>query len=255
VTDVEEPRTVADFVEALIAERGGRDRFSAVQVRLCHTIALALRDPQKVDPSTVSRLIDLLPPRVVPVERRMIPAIEFVDHFDIKLKRLLKEHAPDLLHDEMVAALADRIKDLESDGRHDLTQRERDALDLAWTLDELETAGGEVSADTLNALRGSLSGMLFPMMTAARFLAPYEVTAPSPIPDEKKRATDLPNANTAHARILPRGLRSALLRKASVLRNRLLSENHLFALGLGQHDLGHNGEFSAKSPLCRASGA
>jgi hypothetical protein len=61
-----EPRTAADFVDALIAERGGRDRFNAIQIRLCATIALALRDPSKIEPSVVRDLVAMLPPLAKP---------------------------------------------------------------------------------------------------------------------------------------------------------------------------------------------
>jgi hypothetical protein len=105
---IEEPRTVKEFVEALIAERGGRDRFSAVQVRLCHTIAWGLRDPSKVDPSTVSRLIDLLPPRVMPPEAKAaIPAIVLVDGLAHALE------ASGLDESDAVQLMRDRIAELE----------------------------------------------------------------------------------------------------------------------------------------------
>jgi hypothetical protein len=112
----DEPRTVADFVEALIAERGGRACFSAVQVRICHTVALALRDPSKVDPSVVSRLIDLLPPRVVPPEAQpQVEPVVFLDAFDCKLEALLQAYAPDLLRDTVMTELATRVADLENE--------------------------------------------------------------------------------------------------------------------------------------------
>jgi hypothetical protein len=127
-----EPRTVADFVGALIAERGGRACFSTVQVRICHTVALALRDPQKVDPATVSRLIDLLPPRPIPPEQRApIPELVFCDHYSLQLERVI-DACPD--DDPARAALVEaqaRVVALENENTalHHSVQALRDRVE------------------------------------------------------------------------------------------------------------------------------
>jgi hypothetical protein len=115
-----EPTTVREFVAALIAERGGPQHFSQVQKRLCDTIALALRDPSKVDPATVARLLDLLPPRPIPPEvRAPIPTICFVDGYQRALEAAIAAAAPDDVAATALRSTMVRIGELEC---------ERDAL-------------------------------------------------------------------------------------------------------------------------------
>jgi hypothetical protein len=109
----DEPRTVSEFVDELIAERGGRERFTAVQLRLCNTLALALRDPMKIDPSTVRDLVAMLPPLARPTAPVHALQITFVDQFDGKLERLLEKLQPDYVTPALVEELAGRITELE----------------------------------------------------------------------------------------------------------------------------------------------
>jgi hypothetical protein len=115
----DEPRTTEAFVDALIAERGGRDRFSAVQVRIAHAVATALRDPAEIDPGAVSRLIDLLPPRVfTPDPAVPIATIVFVDGFSHELERAINACKPDDDVGRMALQMAnDRIAELEGENK------------------------------------------------------------------------------------------------------------------------------------------
>jgi hypothetical protein len=94
----DEPRTVAEFVDELIAERGGRERFNAIQIRLCATIALALRDPAKIEASVVRDLVQMLPSLTKPTEPRVQKLeIEFVGEPTV-VGRALREEIADLQH-------------------------------------------------------------------------------------------------------------------------------------------------------------
>jgi hypothetical protein len=96
----DEPRmTVNDFVDELVRERGGRERFNAVQLRLCATIALALRDPQKIEPSVVRDLVAMLPPLTKPTAPTVQKLeIEFVGEPDA-VERALRERIDELERD------------------------------------------------------------------------------------------------------------------------------------------------------------
>src|SRR6516165_3132584 len=95
----DEPRTAADFVEALIAERGGRERFNAIQIRLCATIALALRDPSRIEPSVVRDLVAMLPPLAKPyVPSVQKLEIEFVGEPSV-VEKALHERIDELERD------------------------------------------------------------------------------------------------------------------------------------------------------------
>jgi hypothetical protein len=54
--------TTRDLTDAIIAERGGEQNFSAVQRRVAMALSAALAHPDKVDPSAVAKLVDQLPP-------------------------------------------------------------------------------------------------------------------------------------------------------------------------------------------------
>jgi hypothetical protein len=93
----QEPQTVADFAELLIAERGGRDRFNAIQVRIASTIALALRDPSRIEPSVIRDLMSMLPPVAKPtgsIPTKLV--IEFLDTEPSTVERVLHERIAEL---------------------------------------------------------------------------------------------------------------------------------------------------------------
>jgi hypothetical protein len=115
---------------------------------LCSTVALALRDPQKIDPATVSRLIELLPPPLVPeahkVQALTVRFVGAVDSFENQLRDVLSDCQPHLASDIVIAELGARIAALEA---------ERDGLRR-----DLERARFEGASATFspNGLTGSL---------------------------------------------------------------------------------------------------
>jgi hypothetical protein len=110
------PITVNEFADLLIAERGGRDRFSAVQIRVAAAVAVALRDPSQIDPAMVSKLIDLLPARIAPPEARVSNEVIFVDGFSYELKRAINACKPDDDVGRVALTMAhDRIAELEGE--------------------------------------------------------------------------------------------------------------------------------------------
>jgi hypothetical protein len=140
---IDEPRTTEEFVDALIAERGGRDRFSAVQVRIAHAVATALRDPAEIDPGIVSRLLDLLPPRAfVPDPVKPVGHIVFTDGFSHELGRAIDACKADDDVGRLALTMAEaRIRELEAEAkakdttiadlRRDLEQAHARLSDLA----------------------------------------------------------------------------------------------------------------------------
>jgi hypothetical protein len=56
--------TPQDLHDQIVAERGGPERFTAVQSRLVFALVTALAKPADIDPSTVAKLLSQLPPVV-----------------------------------------------------------------------------------------------------------------------------------------------------------------------------------------------
>jgi hypothetical protein len=171
-----EPTTVAELAEQIIAERGGPQRFSAVQKRLCGTIALALRDPSKVDPTTVTRLLEMLPPRIVPPEAQGHPnrlEVCFVGDYDMQLQAAIDASADDCarvalqhaLH-RIVALEAERdglkqaVADLRSILERAHIQSPREGAGFAsgrsWLSDSGERENGISDSPTGNAGHGNV---------------------------------------------------------------------------------------------------
>jgi hypothetical protein len=59
-----ELQTTKDLTDAIIAERGGEQAFSAVQRRVAMALSAALANPKDVDPAAIAKLVDQLPPIV-----------------------------------------------------------------------------------------------------------------------------------------------------------------------------------------------
>jgi hypothetical protein len=125
-----EPTTVADLVGQIIAERGGRDRFSAVQARIAHALAGALRDPSNIDAQLVAKLSDLLPAPRLPVEKMIIPSITFVDGEMRVLERALgRAKSKDRAHVALAHA-KDRLGKLKSENER--LRRQLDDSQRRW---------------------------------------------------------------------------------------------------------------------------
>jgi hypothetical protein len=73
-----EMRTAGDLCDAIIAERGGDAAFSVVQKRIAIALAHALATPSKVDPGTVTKMLDQLPPVTV-VPQTLLQSVQEID--------------------------------------------------------------------------------------------------------------------------------------------------------------------------------
>jgi hypothetical protein len=77
-----EMRTAGDLCDAIIAERGGEAAFSVVQKRIAIALAHALATPSKVDPGTVTKMLEQLPPVVV-VPQTLLQCVQDIDPADL----------------------------------------------------------------------------------------------------------------------------------------------------------------------------
>jgi hypothetical protein len=194
----DEPRTTDEFIDALIAERGGRSAFSNVQVRIAHAVAVALRDPATIEPGVVSRLLDLLPPRMfVPDKQVPVGKLLFVDHFSFELERAINACKPDDDVGRVALAMAEaRIGELEGenkgkDEKIDLLERElRRIIEASRPQDRDPVQSVRRAGDNVVPISSGTGGMDWAALSAMNSGASGPYLPPDPVDPKTGRRLD-----------------------------------------------------------------
>jgi hypothetical protein len=88
-------KTLDDFADAVVAERGGAAAFSAVQRRLVLALAAALKTPAAIEPLAVSRILAELPPVVQRADGQHLDPSRLDDNELAALTALLRKAGTD----------------------------------------------------------------------------------------------------------------------------------------------------------------
>jgi hypothetical protein len=158
---------VAVLMDQLLAERGGRGRFSATELALAHQLASLLSmPPDATTARTCAAITEMLPARISPDPDP--PA-------DLSL---LSDRQFAMLEKLLAIARGQQPPTWPRRKQHKQTEREADALRLAGILDAA-AAAGRLTADDEIQVRNCLSSMLFPLQTLTG-LFPAEIFGPAP---------------------------------------------------------------------------